>query len=80
MKSTDTLVLAGSALAPLAASELTSGNPVGATDFRRISFYLSAASGLGYLVTRNSTLGALSLGSGIAWGLMKLGSGQPGII
>lgn len=77
MRNADALVLVGSAAAPLVVSQITSGSPVGATDMRPILAGASVVSGLLYLLTRSTTAGALALGTGGAWAIMKFGSGQP---
>ena len=73
------LLFVGSAAAPLVASAVTrAGDPFAAVEARRLAFSVSAVSALVYLVTGSGAAGAVALGAGSGWALMKFNSGQKG--
>ena len=65
------LIIAGSAAAPLVGTRLT--DPQGSDTLRKITLGTALGTGLWYLLTKSRTAGAVALGTGGAWTVMKVG-------
>lgn len=69
------LTVLGTAAAPLVLSQISVGSPYGTPNLKNLAFLASILGGGYWYLSKDKTAGAVALGSGLSWAIMKLGGG-----